>query len=321
MLKTGLTDLLGIEHPVLLAPMAGVSGAELAASVSAAGGLGLLGGGYCDSAWIRQELDALRGKRFGFGAITWALDQDPNVLDIALSYGPEAVFLSFGDIAPYAGKVRDAGVKLIAQVQTVDGAKYAADQGADIIVAQGTEAGGHGGARATLPLVAAVVDAVPDRPVVAAGGIADGRGLAAALMLGAQGVLVGTAFCAAEESLAKPGAKKIMETASGDRTIRSTVFDIARDKDWPKDWNLRTLRNDFTDRWHDDPAAMLPDVDTIRAAYTSAMDKGEFNEAAIIVGEAIDLVHAVEPAADILQRIVRQAEDRLAGALTFLRTP
>lgn len=321
MLKTGLTDLLGIEHPVLLAPMAGVSGAELAASVSAAGGLGLLGGGYCDSAWIRQELDALRGKRFGFGAITWALDQDPNVLDIALSYGPEAVFLSFGDIAPHAGKVRDAGVKLIAQVQTVDGAKCAADQGADIIVAQGTEAGGHGGARATLPLVAAVVDAVPDRPVVAAGGIADGRGLAAALMLGAQGVLVGTAFCAAEESLAKPGAKKIMETASGDRTIRSTVFDIARDKDWPKDWNLRTLRNDFTDRWHDDPAAMLPDVDTIRAAYTSAMDKGEFNEAAIIVGEAIDLVHAVEPAADILQRIVRQAEDRLAGALTFLRTP
>jgi nitronate monooxygenase len=321
MLKTGLTDLLGIEHPVLLAPMAGVSGAELAASVSAAGGLGLLGGGYCDSAWIRQELDALRGKRFGFGAITWALDQDPNVLDIALSYGPEAVFLSFGDIAPHAGKVRDSEVKLIAQVQTVDGAKYAADQGADIIVAQGTEAGGHGGARATLPLVAAVVDAVPDRPVVAAGGIADGRGLAAALMLGAQGVLVGTAFCAAEESLAKPGAKKIMETASGDRTIRSTVFDIARDKDWPKDWNLRTLRNDFTDRWHDDPAAMLPDVDAIRAAYTSAMDKGEFNEAAIIVGEAIDLVHAVEPAADILQRIVRQAEDRLAGALTFLRTP
>lgn len=321
MLKTGLTDLLEIEHPVVLAPMAGVSGAELAASVSAAGGLGLLGGGYCDSAWIRQELDALRGKRFGFGAITWALDQNPDVLDIALSYKPEAVFLSFGEIAPYAEKVRDAGVKLIAQVQTVDGARQAADQGADIIVAQGTEAGGHGGARATLPLVAAVVDAIPDRPVLAAGGIADGRGLAAAIMLGAQGVLVGTAFCVAEESLAKPGAKKLMESASGDRTIRSTVFDIARDKDWPKDWNLRTLRNDFTDRWHDDPKSMMSDVDSIRAAYNAALDKGEFNEAAVIVGEAIDLVHTVEPAADILQRIVRQAEDRLSGALTFLRTP
>lgn len=317
-LETKVTKLLNIEHPIISAPMARVAGAELAAAVSQAGGLGLLGGGYCDSAWMRQEMDALRGKRFGVGAITWALDKDPGVLDIVLSYGPEAVFLSFGDPEPYVDKIHKAGVKVIAQVQTVSGAKDAAAKGADIIVAQGTEAGGHGGSRATLPLVAAVVDALPDTPILAAGGIADGRGLAAALMLGADGVVCGTAFCPADESLAHIAAKQRMGKASGDQTLQGKTFDIIRGFDWPEAWKLRTLKNDFSDRWHEDPEGLKENYDALEADYIAAFEKGDFDQAAIVIGEAVDLIHDVKPAGEILDSIVREAGNRLSNAPSFI---
>jgi len=200
----------------------------------------------------------------------------------------------------------------------VAGARQAVEAGADIIVAQGTEAGGHGGARATLPLVAAVVDAVPDRPVLAAGGIADGRGLAAALMLGAQGVVCGTAFCAAEESLVHTAARRLLPEAEGDATLRSTVFDIARAKNWPEEYTLRTLENAFSTRWHGRTEALRADGETARKAYHDALENGDFQEAAVIVGEAIDLVHAIEPAADILTRMVEEATTRLSGASRYL---
>lgn len=317
-LETEITKLLNIEHPIISAPMARVSGAELAAAVSGAGGFGLLGGGYCDSAWIRQELDALRGKRFGVGAITWALDKEPSVLDIILSYGPEAVFLSFGDPEPYVEKIHQAGAKVITQVQTVAGARDAAAKGADIIVAQGTEAGGHCGTRATLPLVAAVVDALPDTPIMAAGGIADGRGLAAALMLGAQGVVCGTAFCPAEESLAHRAAKERMGQASGDETLRGETFDIIRGFDWPNSWKLRTLKNDFSDQWHADPAGLRDNVAALESDYVAAFEGGDFDQAAIVIGEAVDLIQEIRPAEEILQSIVREAGTRLNTAASFV---
>jgi len=207
-IRTPFTELFQVAHPLVLAPMGGVSGGALAAAVSEAGGLGLVGGGYGDPRWLERELQLVAGatgKPWGVGVITWAVGED--IVRLALSYRPAAVFLSFGDPAPFGALVKEAGIRLICQVQDVAGARQAAAAGADVIVAQGTEAGGHGSRRATLPLVPAVADAVAPVPVLAAGGIADGRGVAAALMLGAQGAVLGTRFCATPEALWPDWAK------------------------------------------------------------------------------------------------------------------
>ncbi|HTV46153.1 MAG TPA: nitronate monooxygenase, partial [Stellaceae bacterium] len=259
-LRTRLTERLGIRHPVLLAPMGYVSGGALAAAVSAAGGLGLIGGGYAEADWLERELAAAGNQRVGCGFITWALAERPGTLDLGLDHGPAAVMLSFGDAAPFIGAVKRAGTPLICQVQSLNQAQEVLDLGADIIVAQGTEAGGHGAARSTLPLVPAVVDLVAasgrDVPVVAAGGIADGRGLAAALMLGADGVLMGSCFYAAEESLAPAAGKARVAAGCGDDTIRTRVFDIVRERPWPAPYTGRALQNRFSAAWHGNEAAL-----------------------------------------------------------------
>jgi nitronate monooxygenase len=310
-LGTSLSQCFGLTAPILSAPMAGVAGGALAAAVSRAGGLGLIGGGYGDREWLTRELDIAADAAVGFGFITWALAHDPDLLTIALERRPRAVFLSFGDIGPYASRIDGAGVPLIAQVQTVAGAKAAVSGGAWIIVAQGMEAGGHGGERATMALVPAVVDAVGDIPVVAAGGIADGRGLAAALMLGAAGVVCGTAFYACRESRAHPKAKDAAVGASGDRTVRGKVFDIVRGYDWPESWMIRTLENGFYRRWASGPQLLKQSLPRQRQAYLTAQASGDIDTAAVIVGEAIDLVHEVESAGAVVSRIANEAEDRL----------
>jgi len=176
-IRTPLCDLFGVDHPVLLAPMAGVSGGALAAAVSRAGGLGLIGGGYGDADWLEREFDAAGDARIGVGFVTWSLSRQPHLLDLVLDRAPAALMLSFGDFKPFLPRIRDGQTKFIVQVQTLDQAREAVDAGVDAIVAQGTEAGGHGGTRATLPFVPAVADIAKEIPVIAAGGIADGRGL------------------------------------------------------------------------------------------------------------------------------------------------
>jgi nitronate monooxygenase len=317
-LRTRLTDLLDIEHPVLLAPMAGVSGGALAAAVTGAGGLGLIGGGYGDPGWLRREIAAAGNARAGIGFITWSLARQPEVLDIALAHAPPAIMLSFGDFRGFLPKIRATGARLIVQVQTLEQARDAIDTGADIIIAQGTEAGGHGAHRATLPLVPAIVDIAGDIPVVAAGGIADGRGLAAALMLGASGVLCGTAFYAADEALTPESAKDAAITGRGDATLRSSVFDVARALDWPTTWNLRTLENEFTRRWHGDPAGLAERLAEERARFEKARAEGDVATAPVIVGEAVDLVRAREPAAAIVARMVDEATARLRDASALI---
>lgn len=201
-LTTRVTEFFGIEHPILLAPMAGISGGRLAAAVTAAGGLGLIGGGYGDADFLEREFALADRTRVGCGFITWSLARQPELLDFVLAQQPATVMLSFGELRPFADRIHAAGVPLIAQVQTLDHARQALDAGADILAAQGGEAGGHGmSVRSTFTLVPEVVDLVAERSpatlVLAAGGVADGRGLAAALALGADGVLVGTRFWAA----------------------------------------------------------------------------------------------------------------------------
>lgn len=301
----------GMSAPLFLAPMALVSGGRLAAAVTCAGGFGFIGGGYGDRDWLIREFDAAGDTPVGVGFITWALARQPGLLDLALARRPRAIFLSFGDLAPLVGRIRAAGVPLFAQVQTVAGARAAIEAGADIIVAQGTEAGGHGAARGTLALVPAVRDAIGAAPLVAAGGIADGRGMAAALMLGADAVLCGTAFYVAEESLAHSRLREAAVATSGDDTSRDTVFDLARGLDWPVPWTLRARRNAFHGRWAEAPGAMTQDD---RAAYAAGAMKGDPATAAVIVGEAVDLVKCGEPAAAIATRIAGEARHILSGA-------
>ncbi|MEH6524388.1 nitronate monooxygenase [Sulfitobacter sp.] len=310
-IRTSLCDLFDIEHPVLLAPMAGVSGGALAAAVSQAGGLGLIGGGYGDVDWLAREFDVAGDTRIGVGFITWSLARQPYLLDLTLERSPAALMLSFGDFQPFLPRIREGKTKLIVQVQTLDQAREAVGAGVDAIVAQGAEAGGHGGARATLPFVPAVVDIAKGIPVIAAGGIADGRGLAAALALGASGVLCGTGFFASNESLASDNAKQAALCGSGDNTERSSVFDMARGLDWPDDWNLRTMRNAFTHQWSEDIEGLRQNLAEEQVRFEAAWAADDTDIAAVIVGEAADLIRVIEPAQVTLHGMISQAEDRL----------
>jgi nitronate monooxygenase len=318
-ITTALTRRLGVRHPILLAPMDLVADAKLCAAVAAAGGYAVLGGGYGEEAWLRREIAALErdgsaAPRHGIGFITWSLAKRPHLLDIALAYKPGAVMLSFGDPQPFIRKIKQAGALAICQVQTVAMARDAAAKGADIIVAQGAEAGGHGVSRGTLGLVPAVVDAVPaDIPVVAAGGIADGRGLAAALALGAAGVLMGTRFYASEEAAGARAAKERICAVSGDDTVRSIVFDISRKTVWPAPFNGRCLVNDHTRRWFGREVELLRQAEEEASRYQAAREAEDFNVAAVIAGEAADLVTRIEPARTIIDNMTRQAEEILTA--------
>jgi nitronate monooxygenase len=317
-IKTSITKLFGIEHPVLLAPMGSVAGGALAAAVSRAGGLGIIGGGYGDRGQLQKEFEAAGNTPVGVGFITWSLAKQSDLLDLALDRAPKALFLSFGELGPFAPKIKRAGVRLIAQVQTVAQAKRALGEGADVLVAQGTEAGGHGATRATFPLVPAVVDIAGATPVLAAGGIADGRGLAAALMLGAAGVVCGTVFYAAAESTAHPNAKRTTVAASGDNTERGTSVDVVRGMDWPVEWNIRTLRNSFTDRWSRDPAGLMANLERERERFLAAREAGDTDVAAVIVGEGVDLIRDVLPAGEIVRNMVSEAEGCIRQASDLL---
>jgi nitronate monooxygenase len=318
-LATRLTKLLAVEHPILLAPMDLVADGRLAATVSRAGAFGIIGGGYGDEAWLVRELDAAGDARVGVGFITWSMAQRPRLLDLVLERRPPAIMLSFGEVGPHADKIKRAGAILICQVQTLEQAKDAAANGADVLVAQGAEAGGHGIARSTFPLVPAVVDAARGIPVVAAGGIADGRGLAAALMLGADGVLVGTRFYATQEAACSAGAKDRIVAASGDKTVRGILFDIARRNVWPAPYCGRVLRNSFSERWRGREAELLQRQDDEAPRYAKARAENDFDTAAVIAGEAVDLITEILPAAEIIESMVKQADSLLAGASTRYR--
>jgi nitronate monooxygenase len=313
-ISTRLTELLKIEHPILLAPMDIVSDGRLAATVSRAGGFGIIGGGYGDQTWLTREMDAAGDARVGVGFITWSMAKRPRLLDLVLERRPPAVMLSFGEVRPHGQKIKKAGALLICQIQTLEQAKAAVANDADILVAQGAEGGGHGMSRSTFPFVPAVVDAVPRIPVAAAGGVADGRGLAAALMLGADGVLVGTRFYASQEAAGFAAAKDRIVSETGDRTIRGILFDIARRNVWPAPYTGRVLRNSFSENWRGREAELLQHQDEEADRYAAARTNGDFDTAAVIAGEVVDLITDIPPASEIVQRMVTEATGLLSGA-------
>src|SRR5256712_1347420 len=304
-ISTDLTALLGIRHPVLLAPMDTISGSRLTRAVSEAGGFGILGGGYGDRARLEAETARLKdfAGPFGIGFITWSLTKKPELLDIALDASPRAIMLSFGDPAPFAPKIKAAGALLICQVQSEEMARQALDAGADVLIAQGTEAGGHGASRTTIDIVPAIVDLAAGRvPVVAAGGLADGRGLAAMMMLGASGVLLGTRFYASQEADGADEAKRRICAASSGSTVRGIVFDLSRNNVWPAPFTGRCLVNDHARRWIGREIELMQNVQQVAAEYAAAKAAGNFDIAAVIAGEAVGLIHDIPPAAEIVGR-------------------
>jgi nitronate monooxygenase len=319
-ISTRVNALLNVKHPILLAPMDVVSGARLTAAVSMAGGFGILGAGYGRRGWLESELKKLSKAcagaqwRFGVGFITWSLAKQPELLDTALDAQPLAIMLSFGDPKPFARRIKSAGALLICQIQSEEMANEALSAGADVLVAQGTEAGGHGASQSTLDIVPAIVDLAAGRvPVVAAGGIADGRGLGASLMLGAEGVLLGTRFYASQEADGSDEAKKRICAASGSDTIRGLIFDISSQTAWPEPFTGRCLMNDHARRWVGRELELLKNVDVIAAEYASAKAAGNFDIAAVIAGEAVGLIHDVPPAGEIVERMIAEAEAIVQG--------
>ncbi|MDO9525664.1 MAG: nitronate monooxygenase [Gemmobacter sp.] len=314
MLTTRFTSAFGLSHAIALAPMAHAAGGALAAAVARAGGLGLLGGGYGDADWIDAEWARANGAPIGIGFITWALTRD--VLDAALARSPRAVMLSFGDPAPFAGAIHAQNIPMICQCQTLDHARAALNAGAQTLVAQGSEAGGHGATRGTLTLVPELADLIADRApqtlLLAAGGIADGRGLAAVLMLGADGALVGTRLWAASEALVPHGFQDAAVAATGDATLRTKAPDAARLLAWPDPFTIRVMRSGFTDRWHDDPATLRTDP-AARAQWQVAQTAGDPVNGSPVAGESVALIHDIRPAAAILGKMTAEALARLGA--------
>ncbi len=316
-LSTRLTQALALKHPVVSAPMAFAGGGALAAAVSRAGGLGLIGGGYGDRSWLEAQFELSAGERVGVGFITWSLQKSPSLLTDVLKRRPLAVMLSFGDPRPFAKQIRAAGARLICQCQDMGHVKEAVDAGADLVVAQGAEAGGHGGLRGALSFVPEAADYLakhaPDTLLLAAGGIADGRGLAASLMLGADGVLLGTRLWAAKEALVREGHHRAILDTNGDGTVRTTLADIARQISWPHGFTARIRRNAFTDRWQGREQALANDIAVEAPRYRQAFLDGDPDNTGVWFGEAAGLIDSIEPAADIIERMMSDAVGRLAG--------
>ena len=296
--------------------MGGVTGGALTAAVSNGGGLGLLGGGRGDRDWLDRELPVVADgtdKPWGVGFLSWAIDD--RAVGRALAYKPAAVMLSFGDPRPFADLVRQGGAMLIIQVTDVDEARQAVDLGADVIVAQGTEAGGHGAqrGRSTLPFVPVVVDLAAPTVVLAAGGIADGRGVAAALALGAAGALIGTRFLATAEALVEPSESKAILAGRGEDTERNTVLDIARGSKWPSRYSARTLGHPFLDQWRGREDELAADA-SARRTYQEGVASGDLPPRPVWASEAIDLINDMPLAAELVGALAAQAEDALARA-------
>ena len=315
MLTTYLTRAWGLQIPIIGAPMSPMSGGKLAAAISNCGGLGMIG---VSSTQPTDQLErdvaeyrSLTGDRpfrnRTHGLVAWRLA--PDLLDAAIVAKPFAIALSFGDPARYVKRVHDAGAQVIAQVQDRQTALTAQAAGVDLLVAQGTEAGGHTGSVGTLPLLQIMLANVR-LPVLAAGGIGNGRGLAAVLAAGAQGGWIGTALLVAEEARNSTIARSKLLAARETDTTHTRVFDLVQGIPWPTTFPGRALSNAFTARWDGHESELAGDAE-VRGAFQEARRREDYASANLYAGQSVGMLDRVEPASEIVGRIVRDAETHL----------
>ncbi len=321
MISTYLTKQWGLELPIIGAPMSPMAGGRLAAAVSNGGGLGMIGVSSTQPVeQLERDVEDYRGlaggRPFGIGLMVWAVEARPELLDAALRAKPFVISISFGDPARHTPRIRDAGIRVASQVQDRRSALLAEAAGVDLIVAQGTEAGGHTGGVGTLPLLQVVLESVRT-PVVAAGGIASGRGLAAVLAAGAQGAWIGTPFLVAEEARNSAAARRKLIDAKETDTVHTRVFDVVQRIPWPPAFPGRALANAFTRRWVGHEDALAGD-DGERRAFQQAKEKDDYATAFIYAGQAVGLLDRVEPAAVIARRLAADAEAMLRAATVLL---
>lgn len=318
LISTRFTRAFDLTYPIALAPMDKVSGGRLAAAVSAAGGLGLIGGGYGEPNRIKDAFRQAQDTRVGIGIITWAAVHHPDLIDTILHHDPKALMVGFGDAERIVVQAQRSGIPVLWQVQTLAHARQAISAGVEVIVAQGAEAGGHGLSRGLMSLLSAIRDlAGPGQIILGAGGIADGRGLAAVLMLGGDGVLMGTRYMASTEADTPEIGKQLMLKEDGDNTRRSQVFDAARGLNWPQPYAGRVVRNAFIDRWLGREDILCNSASEV-ALYDEAADD-DYTTRALIAGEALDLFRDLPTAAEITQRTSTEAVRLLDAHHHFLR--
>ena len=325
-MRTAFTQLVGIDVPIVQAPIGGLAQPPLAAAVSNAGALGMLAITWLELDELRTsiaETRELTDRPFGVNMILEWPQEDR--VRLALDAGVRFLSFFWGDPTPHLAAIHDAGAIAALTIGSAEQARRAVDAGVDVVVAQGWEAGGHViGDVATMPLIPAVVDAVAPAPVVAAGGIADGRGLAAALALGASAGWLGTRFVMSTEATALPRYRELLVGAAETATLHSSVFDIG----WPNAPH-RTLRNPTTDAWE---AAGRPEPgsrpgegevvatsasgdEIVRYSSSSASEGvvGNVDALSLWAGQSVGLIHDVRPAGELVRSISEEADSILRG--------
>jgi nitronate monooxygenase len=303
---------MGLRAPIVNAPMGGVAGGLLAAAVTAAGGLGMVGMGTAGStSSLHAELPHVTGT-FGIGLVDWVIRKEPGLFDAALAARPVLISVSFGTDLSWVSRVHDAGIATATQVYNSVEARRAEDAGIDLLVARGCEGGGHGEATiGTLPLLDAVLDVV-SVPVLAAGGIASARSLAAVLAAGASGAWLGTCLSVAVEALTTDAGRRALVSARETDTTSTRVFDIVRRLPWAERFPSRVLRNEFVARWsgHEDALADDPDAQAELATAIAADDR---RTAPVDAGQGVGMVTGVASAGQIIERLCTGAQELLAG--------
>src|SRR6202165_2219889 len=306
-LRTAVCQLFGIDVPIFQAGMSTYTTPELVAAVSNAGGLGIIGGLGRTPDELRAEIRRVReltSRPFGVNHVLCQLN--PAALQVTLAQRVPVLSLAWGRAEELTYQAHEAGIKVIHQVTTPEEAGLVASDGADVIIAPGTEGGGHVGLMSTLSLVPQVVDVVGSAPVVAAGGIADGRGLAAVLMLGAQGALIGTRFLATPEARGRGHSKDAILNAMGSQTMASSFYDDVFGQVWPGAI-VRAITHPLLEEWAGRQQEWTLAADQLRPSLEAAISAGDF----VLAGESAGLVHDIVPAGELVARIAQQAEQLL----------
>jgi enoyl-[acyl-carrier protein] reductase II len=316
MLKTALCDVLGIDVPIILAPMGSASSAEFAAAASNEGALGSIGSLFRTSAAIKRDIDVVReltNRHFAVNHIPPTLDAD--AFRHTLAARPAVISFALGDPGDLVRQAHEVGSKVMIQVTTVTQAIEAAERGADVIIAQGGESGGYGGVVSTMALVPQVVDAVSPIPVVAAGGIFDGRGIAAAFMLGAAGVNMGTRFLASSEAPIEEAWKAAITAAQSEDAVKMEVLNDIQPLPGTKGYGtvLRSLRTSFMDEWGNKREAARQEGERLWAEIQARARSGRRHETLLTAGQTSGGIKEILPVAEILRQLMAEAEASLAG--------